>query len=97
MISTPSSIGSVNGGVARKSCLFTKMPIWLAPIAEYVHFRQKSVFYEFDDKCVVFLHVLDRSPSIMIRKPWGTGSVNDDVARKSFLLPKMLILPRFYG
>ena len=62
-----------------------KCHFWLSPIAEYVHFRQKSVFYKFDDTCVVFLHVLDLSPSIMIRKPWGTGSVNDEVARKSCL------------
>ena len=73
---------------------YLKCKFWLGPIAKYVYFRLKSsVFYEFDDKCIVFLHVLDLSPSIMITKPRGTGSVNGDVARKlSFFLPKMSIL-----
>ena len=68
-----------------------KCKFWLGPIAKYVLFRWKSsVLYEFDDKCIVFLHVLDLSPSIMITKPRGTGSVNGDVARKlPCLLPKM--------
>ena len=38
--------------------------------------------HQYDDKCIVFRHVLDLSPSIMITKPRGTGSVNGDVARK---------------
>ena len=60
-----------------------KYKFWLGPIAKYVHFRWKSsVFYEFDDKCLVFLDVLDLSPSIMITKHWSIGSVNGDVARK---------------
>ena len=63
---------------------YLKCQFWLGPIAKYIHLRQKSsVFYELDDKRVVFLHVLDLSLSIMIRKPQGTGSVNGDVARKS--------------
>ena len=62
---------------------YLKCTFWLGPMAKYVHFRWKSsVFYEFDDKCIVFLHVLDLSPSIMITKPRGTCSVNGHVARK---------------
>ena len=42
-----------------------KMQFWLGPIAKCVYFRWKSsVLYEFDDKCIVFLHVLDLSPQI---------------------------------
>ena len=42
-------------------------------------------FDHFDNKCFEILHVLDLSPSIMIRKSWGTGSVKGDVARKSYI------------
>ena len=39
-----------------------KMAILLWPIAKYMHFREKSsVFYEFDDKYISFLHVLNVS------------------------------------
>ena len=63
--------------------LYLKCKFWLRPMAKCVYFRWKSsVLYEFDDKCIVFLHVLYLSPSIMITKPRGTGSVNGDVARK---------------
>ena len=50
-------------GVARKSCLFTlNDKFCLGPIAKYMHFREKSsVFYEFDDKNISFLHVLNVS------------------------------------
>ena len=58
----------------------------LGPIAKYIHFRKKSVFYEFDDKHILFLIVLDLSPSIMISTPWSISLVNGGVARKSCIL-----------
>ena len=50
-------------GVARKSCLFTLNGNFAkALIAKYMHFREKSsVFYEFEDKYISFLHVLNPS------------------------------------
>ena len=41
---------------------YLKWQFCLGPIAKYMHFRVKpSVFYEFDDKYISFLHVLNLS------------------------------------
>ena len=41
---------------------YLKWQFCLGPIAKYMHFREKSsVFYEFDDKYISFLHVLNVS------------------------------------
>ena len=71
------------------------MQILLRPCSLCIHFRS-SVFYEFDDKYLSFISVLDLSlgnvlesaPSIMIRTPWGIVSVKRGVARVSCYFTK---------
>ena len=64
---------------------YLKWQFCLGPIAKYMHFREKpSVFYEFDDKYISFLHVLNLSFNYD-QKTLGFGPVNRGVARKSCL------------
>ena len=62
----------------------------------FIHLRLKSsLFYEFDDRYISFLDVLDLPSSSVIKTPWDIVSVNGCVAgKKHVFLLRMPILLR---
>ena len=64
---------------------YLKWQCCLGPIAKYMHLERNHPYFMSLMTNIFHFFMFWMSPSIMIRKPYGIGSVNGGVARKSCL------------